>query len=349
MAVREAEPSTILASLDEAAERRAQRLHFESLVIDGCGGIKYEPEHFDRLAAGGVNVLSHTVTWPLSGLREAQRDIAFCRRWIHEHRDRGLLVETVADIKDAFATGREAIVLGPQHSEFIERDTGAIATFFDLGIRIMQLTYQTANWIGSGCGEPNPGGLTRFGRDVIRAMHEVGMVVDLSHCSHPTSMDAVEFAEGPVIFSHASVHAVTPHVRTKKDDVIRALAEKGGVIGLTALSVQNELEPNVRPSMDAFARHVDHLLNLVGPDHIGIGLDFHEHRTPETHAAAHKVNPELGSAYRFEQRRIIELSDFPEAPNITRTLVGMGLGDDEITKILGLNFLRVFEEVWPEG
>jgi membrane dipeptidase len=338
--------SKALQDLTPADRERADELHRSSIVIDCCGSIRREREQFDVLAAGGVTALSQTVPYPMADLPTALQEINTFRRWLDEHPDRAVLARDTADIRAAKADGKAALILGPQHSEFLDRDVSRVGTFHDLGVRIMQLTYQTSNWIGDGCGEANPGGLSRFGQKVVEAMEETGIVIDLSHTSHPTSMDAIEAASGPVICSHANVHALTPHARTKRDDLIKALADKGGVVGLTALSVQNEAAPGQRPNLDQYLAHVQHLLDLVGPDHIGIGLDFHEHRTPEMHAAAHRANPELGSSYTFEERRIVDLTTFEEVPNITRGLVALGLSDDTIRKILGGNFLRVFEQVW---
>ncbi|NED96501.1 hypothetical protein G1H11_14420 [Phytoactinopolyspora alkaliphila] len=332
--------------LDADAEARAQRLHRESLVIDASGVVACEPEHFERTAAGGVDVVNHTVARPGQGLADSLAAINACRRWIDANSGKVRLGLTAQGILDARSEGKESIVLGPQHSEFLGTDLSRVGTFADLGVRVIQLTYQTRNWIGDGCGEPNPGGLSRFGRDVVAEMDRVGVVVDLSHVSHPTSFDAIEAAAGPVILSHAHPAAVTPHVRAKSDDLIKALADKGGVIGLTALSPFNALVPGRWPGLNELRVHFEHLLELVGPDHVGIGFDFDETISYDSWLRSKKANPELATEYSFEQRRIRDLQDSSDALNVTRVLVSIGLDDETIAKILGLNFLRVFAAVW---
>jgi len=332
--------------LDEAAEARAERLHRESLVIDCSGVVAYEPEHFERTGAGGVDVVNHTVARPGQGLAESLAEINTCRRWIDANADRIVLARTADDIIQAKERGQESIVLGPQHSEFLGTDLSRLGTFHDLGVRIIQLTYQNRNWVGDGCGEPNPGGLSRFGRDLVAEMDRVGVVVDLSHVSHPTSFDAIELAAGPVILSHAHPAAVTPHVRAKSDDLIKALADKGGVIGLTALSPFTALTPGVWPGLPELRVHFEHVLNVVGADHVGIGFDFDETITYEHWLHAKQTHPEFVTEHTYEQRRIRDLQDSSQALNITRILVSIGLDDESIRKILGLNFLRVFAAVW---
>ena len=332
--------------LDAEAEARAERLHRESLVIDASGVVAYEPAHFERTTAGSVDVVNHTVARPGQGLAESLAAINTCRRWIDDNADKVGLALSVQDIMDNRNAGRESIILGPQHSEFLGTDLSRLGTFADLGVRIIQLTYQTRNWVGDGCGEPNAGGLSRFGRDLVGEMDRTGVVVDLSHVSIPTSFDAIEAASGPVIFSHAHPSAVTEHIRAKPDDLIRALADKGGVIGLTALSPFTALTPGRWPGLNELRAHFQHLLELVGPDHIGIGFDFDETISYESWLEAKAANPELATEYPYEQRRIRDLQDSSMAMNVTRVLVSLGLDDEAIGKILGLNFLRVFTAVW---
>lgn len=333
-------------ALDATQEARAAELHRRSLVIDASGVVAYEPEHFQRTGSGGVNVVNHTVVRPPDGLHACLNQINECRRWIDANSDRIGLALTVDDIEAGFAQGTEQLIFGPQHSEFLQTDLSLLGTFYDLGVRIIQLTYQTRNWVGDGCGEPNPGGLSRFGRDLVSEMNDMGVVIDLSHTSHPTSFDAIKVSEDPVVLTHAHPAAVTPHTRAKSDELLQAVAESGGVIGLTALSPFTSLEKGQWPGLVELGVHFQYMLDLVGVDHVGIGMDFDETITFESWSEAKKRNPEFQTEYTYEQRRIRSLQDSSEIPNVTRLLVSLGLSDEEIQKILGLNFLRVFKEVW---
>jgi membrane dipeptidase len=335
-------------TLTEEQERRAAAIHREATIVDGSLTLKQDAQHFADARAGGVSATNHTVIWPDRDLPQALREINACRRWIDANPDEVLLATTVRDIEEAKASGREGIIFGPQNTEMIGTDLSLVGTFYDLGVRIMQLTYQRQNWVGSGCGERRDGGVTRFGRELIREMNELGIVVDVSHCGPVTARDAMEISTTPVIFSHAHPNAVSPHVRAKDDDLIRAMADQGGVIGMTAISgfLYDPDRPRERPSLRMLVRHIEHVVNLVGIDHVGIALDFEETNTPEHYEAARRANPELNTGWSWEDKRLHDLTAVSEMPNVTRALVAAGFSDADIKKILGENFLRVFRAVW---
>ena len=229
-------PELVGFSLTEEQERRAVELHRASILVDCSSVLKQEPAHFERAKAGGVTVTNHTVTRVNSDLAQALREINSCRRWIDANADEVLLCLTVDDIYEAKRSGREAVIFGPQNTEFLGADADFVGTFYDLGVRIMQLTYQRQNWVGSGCGEARDGGVSAFGKKVIGQMDELGMIVDISHCGHQTGMDAIELSKNPVLITHGHPAVLSPHVRAKEDYLLKALAAKGGVIGLTAMS-----------------------------------------------------------------------------------------------------------------
>lgn len=335
---------------DEGTVARARELHEASLVINASGVVERADRHFDKARAGGVTALNHTVTIPDVDLEVALNQINLFRRWLDDHQDKGLLCTTVADIYEAKTSAREAIILGPQDSLFLGTQLSRLGTFYDLGVRILQLTYQKRNWVGDGCGEPNPAGLSSFGKALVREMDEMGVLVDLSHCSAPTSYDAIETARGPVVLTHAHPNAVTPHLRAKDDNLLKAIADAGGVVGVTALSAFNRLERGVRPGLAEVIHHIDYLVNLIGEDHVGIGMDYDETNTPEKHAADIARNPELepNPEFAWDDRRVRHLSDSDQMGNITLALLTLGYSDETITKILGTNFLRVFKQVWRD-
>ncbi|MFT4029109.1 MAG: membrane dipeptidase [Protaetiibacter sp.] len=335
-------------TITEDQYARARRIHDEAIVFDGSSVLKEEPAHFERAFAGGVTGTNHTVASPHEGYEEAVADMARCARWIADNSDKGILATTVSDIEEAKRSGREAIVFGPQNAEFLGTELGRLDVAYQLGMRIMQLTYQRQNYLGAGCGETSDAGLSRFGRRVVEEMDELGIVVDVSHCGRATALDAFAASKNPVVFTHAHSSAMSPHVRAKDDDVIRALADQGGVIGITALSAFNAdpAEPTKRQGLTGFLRHVTHVAELVGIDHVGIGLDFDETNTPEKFAADHAKSPELVTVFGWDDKRIHGLADASEEFNVTLALVSAGFSDEEIVKVLGANFLRVFRQVW---
>jgi membrane dipeptidase len=342
--------SDVLAGITLTAdeERRAADLHRRAIVIDGSSVVKEEPEHFVRARDGGVTATNHTVVRPHDDFETAVLAMTGCRHWIDQNADKGLLATTTADIREAKASGREAIIFGPQNTEFIGTDLAKLEAAYVLGVRILQLTYQRQNWVGAGCGEARDGGLSMFGRDLVREMNALGIVVDLSHCGFQTAADAIELSSTPAIFSHAHPAAVTPHIRAKTDDQIRALAAKGGTMGITALSAFNAdpAEPRRRQGLEAFRRHLGHLIDLVGVDHVAIGLDFDETNTPEKFAAEKARHPELDTGFGWDDKRIHDLTHAGEEGQVSRVLVSLGLSDEDVLKILGGNLLRVLHTVW---
>lgn len=335
-------------TIEPEQDERARRIHEQAIVFDCSSVVKEEPAHFERARAGGITGTNHTVTNPHSDFNQAAVDMARCAKWIEANASQGLLATSVSDIEEAKRSGREAIVFGPQNGEMLGTDLGRLDVAYQLGMRIMLLTYQRQNWIGTGCGELQDGGLSRFGRSVVKAMDDLGIVVDLSHCGATTALQAFDLAKNPAVFTHAHPYTPTPHVRAKTDDVLKAMAAQGGVIGITALSAFNAdpAEPRKRPGLKGFLRHVTYVAELVGVDHVGIGLDFDETNTPEKFAADHAISPELDTGFGWDDKRIHDLTESSEALNVTRALVAGGFTDEEIFKILGGNFLRVFKEVW---
>jgi membrane dipeptidase len=338
--------------LSPEQEERARRVHDAAIVVDCSIVIKYDG-FLDRAQAGGVTAANHTVTFPVKGFAESALDIGECRRWIRENSDRAILATSTDDIRRAKAEGKVAVILGPQDAYLIENNLGYLDLLYDLGLRILQLTYQRRNLLGDGCGERADGGLSHYGHQVVERMNERGMVVDLSHCGWKTSADAIEASKAPVIFSHSHPHRLTPHIRNKSDELIRAMADKGGVIGISNYSPIASLESGKRPNVLDMVTHIDYVVNLVGIDHVGLGLDIDEHLTPDS-PLRHQppAFPELrrywggGGAFSYDEIWAEGLGSLDRFPEVTRALVSRGYSDADITKILGGNFMRVFKQVW---
>ena len=348
-----ANPAVVKAlGLDEDAVARALRVYNDTIVVDGSA-VVFElgqtlPYRWDRYTAGGVTVTNHTVTMPDCSWIEAVAEITACRRWISDNSDKVTLCTTTSDIHRAKETGIGGIVFGPQDTSFLEKEIGRLDTVYDLGVRVLQLTYQHRNSVGDGCGEPNAGKLSRFGAEVVRRMEELGILVDLSHTSHPTSFDTIDRSTKPVVLSHAHPAALTPHVRAKSDELLKAIAATGGVVGLTSLSNFVKLrDDGSRPVLMDYIKHVDYLVNLLGPDHVGIGMDLDETNTEEEEVAQSGKYPEFREReFSWDDHLVENLEEAVDFPNVALGLVSIGYDNETIAKILGLNFMRVFEQVW---
>jgi membrane dipeptidase len=336
------------ATMAKPDEKRVEKLHREAIVIDGSIVIDMVPEHFDRVKRGGVTAVNHTVTDPYADLLTSLKEIEFCRRWIAENAEHALLVRSVTDIHEAKRSGREGVIFGPQNTEMIGFDLDLLGTFHELGVRILQLTYQRQNWIGSGCGEKADSGLTQYGRKFVAEMDALGILVDLSHCSAQTAADAAEVSKNPVIFSHAHPYTLSPHIRAKKDDNIKAVAATGGLIGITGLSpyLYYPDKPTTQPTTERYVEHITYVADLVGIDHVSVGLDYDETFTPQKREEGAKKHGALLGQWPWPERRCKDIDDAGDMISITRALVAAGFSDTDVKKVIGGNLMRVFEAVW---
>ena len=349
--------------LTDTEEERAVALHADAVVIDGLAICRnyFETEGYvDHLHRGGVNAGNFTVAHSGTPDFESCVDELVRLRDGVETRDDAVVVESAADLRAAKAAGDIAVIVGFQASRPIGTDLRRLRAFDHLGTRIVQLTYNDQNYVGAGCCERNDGGLTCFGRDLIDELQARNILIDLSHCGDTTTEEAVEYADDPVAFTHVGVRELCPaYGRCKTDEQIRAVAEGGGVIGLTLFPPFVRRDPDTHKILPATIQDVldaiDHVVNLVGSGHVGFGTDINdvyldEGRTPAFSSLRtyRPRNPEV-----FGHGPVDRYDPFPagldrhtKLPNLTRGLVARGYTDDEIRGILGENFLRLFETVW---
>jgi membrane dipeptidase len=195
-------------------------------------------------------------------------------RWmanIERHPDALTQVRTVRQLLEAKEHGRFGIVFGFQDTTPLEGDLDNLRIFQDLGVRVVQLTYNVRNLVGDGCLEPANGGLSRFGHAVVERMNDLGMLVDLSHCGQRTTADGIAASRRPVAITHSGCSAVAPHPRSKDDRELRAMADGGGVIGIYLMPF---LSPGRAATADDVLAHIEHAIDVCGEDHVGIGSDL---------------------------------------------------------------------------
>ncbi len=338
----------LAAQVKVVDEKRVAALHKEAFVIDGSIVIELVAEHFGRAKRGGVTAVNHTVTDPYGDLASALKEMNEFRSWVKANSKDALLALTTDDIREAKRSGREAIILGPQNTEMMGAELSLLGTFHDLGVRVLQLTYQRQNWIGTGCGEKVDGGLSTYGRRFVQEMNELGIVVDVSHCGEQTGADAAAVSKKPVIFSHAHPKKLSPHIRAKSDDNIRAIASTGGVVGITGLSpyLYYPDKPTTQPTIERYVEQITYVAELVGVDHASVGLDFDETFTPQKREEGAKLHGALLGQWPWEQRRCKDLFEAGDMMSITRALVAAGYSDGDVKKVLGGNLMRVFEATW---
>lgn len=331
------------------ASPEALAFHREQIVFDGLSlqyilGDAYVARHVE----GGVTATNLTVATENQSWDHVLRTVDASLERIQRHRD--LVLATVAeDVRAAKRQGRIAVVLGTQGSDFVGSELWRVDILHRLGIRFVGLAYTGATLLGDGCGEPRDAGLTFLGRDFIERVNGLPVLLDLSHSGHRTRAEAVELAARPVC-THSNSFAVHANARNSKDAVISALAAKGGVVGLCGMprSVADE-DPTIRDML----RHLRHYVDLVGADHVGIGLDFtegyqDEYRAgrvvPQTHAWRTRRPDIFGSRDDFfTQPYPRGLHGIRLLPNLTQELMDAGYRPDQIADILGGSWLRAFE------
>ncbi len=293
-----------------------------------------------RHKEAGFDVVVLNVGFGSQGVDDHLRMIAAMRRWLLARPGDYVLLEAASDVERARESGRLAVGFDIEGANAIGDQPSLVQLYYDLGVRWMLLAYNHNNAVGGGCQDAD-GGLTDFGRVVIAEMERVGMLVCLSHTGHRTARDVLAMATQPVIFSHSNCAALRAHPRNISDDLIRACAATGGVVGINGVGAF--LGENDDISSAAFARHVDHVVQLVGAEHVSIALDY-VFDIEELKAFMRTVQdtfpPELG--YGPHQRFVPP----EQIEQIVETLQRLGHRDDDLRLLLGGNLMRLARTVW---
>jgi membrane dipeptidase len=305
----------------------------------------------------GVTAIAVTAWRPHADLATALEEGMFWHLVARKHPNT-LIAYTADDIRDARRDNRVAMIIAAQGGDFIERKLHRIEAFYRLGLRIMLPAYNAANSISGGCLDHDDIGLTRFGELVVEECNRVGLLLDGSHVSKRATMEMMERSNDPIIFSHSNVRALLDTPRNADDEQIRACARGGGVIGLANFGPFTKPANKMEwPSLDDFMPHVDHVAQLTGStDHIGLGSDMSLGTYPdhEHDAWGEPAYPSPGGNYaeavtgnvRSPQRALRDFNCYPQVLNFVDRLLAANYSDQDVQKILGGNFLRVFDRVW---
>jgi membrane dipeptidase len=320
----------------------AHDLFNRSIVIDGLAGTSFA---FDALHASGLTAANLTLAAHNDSFLRAVEWLKDYFAGIEAHADKLLLVRSAADIRRAKAEGRLGLILGFQTAGPVEDDVTNLWVFAQLGIRIVQVTYNQRNLMGSGCYEDNDTGLTYLGKTFVREMNRLGLLVDLSHCGWKTAADVLEVAQQPLVLSHSNPDAKCPISRNVPDELIQGVAATGGVIGMNAHPALCATRPGKRPTLEDFLDVLDYTVNLVGVDHVGLGLDLFEGFAPWQHFRWDRRYDELDNPWGSVERLAVQADMRGIAPGLAER----GYTETDIEKILGLNLLRVFDKVWKSS
>lgn len=262
------------------------------------------------------------------------------------HQSLVLVGSTVKDILDAHRTGRIAMVPSIEGAAPIENELDRLDVLYGLGVRMIGVTYSESNQLGGGIKDPDDAGLTRFGRDAVGRMNRLGLAIDLSHTGDRTAMQTCERSEKPVFLSHSGARALYNELKLKTDDLLRAVAGTGGVIGIEA-SPHTTISPqHPRHSIESVMDHFEYCAELMGIDHVAFGPDtfFGDHVGLHR---AYAANLDAGEEPEHEEVEYVEGLENPsEFPNVIRWLVAHGYSDDDVGKVAGGNILRALGDAW---
>ena len=306
-------------------------------------------------AASGITAVNVTAYGrgddPDSSYEATHVHLAYWRREAEAHPDVLMLAATTAEIEAAKAAGKLALVMGFQDTFMLGTNLARLDEFHGMGVKVVQLTYNLPNLVGEGCLSPGNGGLTGFGRELVAHMSEVGVLVDLSHCGQRTTAEAIDLAPGPVAITHSGCAAVYEHPRSKQDAELRAMADKGGVLGIYMMPFLNPEGPAT--AEDVF-RHIEHAIDICGEDHVGIGSD--NSITPTVNDEAYRTTLKgfaderqrlgIGAPREHEVLFVPELNDPMRMRMVADGLLARGHGAARVEKIVGGNWMRLFGEVW---
>ena len=316
-----------------------------NLVWDNhsCMPLRPQDESFlpqlGQFRDAGVNIVSLNVGFDSVSWENTLPMLRCFRDWLAEHDEHYMLVASTEDISEAKKSGKTGVHFDIEGACALNGRLELIETYYELGVRWMLIAYNQNNIAGGGCQDDDQG-LTDFGREMLDEMARVGMVACCSHTGFKTSMQVMEHTNQPVIFSHSNPAAMWQHKRNISDEAIKACAETGGVIGVNGIGIflgDNEA------TVTNMVKHTDYLVQLVGPDHVGIGLDYVFDRQEVDDFV--KKNPQIFPPEDGYSDGLTMLA--PAAiPELIQGLVELGYDDDVLCKIMGGNHLRVARQVW---
>lgn len=334
-------------TLTTADSRQATARHEQSLVIDGLMISRWSRSVFEDMQRGGLSAVNCTCcVW--EGFRGAIDNIVEWKKWFQENDDLIVQVFEPDDIIKAKASGRVGIILGWQNTSGIEDRVDLLRIFHELGVKVMQLTYNTQNLVGSGCWESRDSGLSDFGRDVVTEMNRLGILVDLSHVGPVTTADAIAFSKKPVAVTHGCPAALFAHPRNKTDEQMRALADAGGFMGLATFTPF--LASGDKSTVDDCIVALEHMIHVMGEESVGIGTDFTQDQDAAFFSYLCKDKgvgrDTTGGKFPGVPPQPRGLERIGQFGNLTGAMMARGWRDDRIERVIGGNWLRFFREVW---
>jgi membrane dipeptidase len=331
-------------------------LYRKSVVIDTlCGPFTSDDEKqndaaLEAVRRSGITAINYTISQRT--FDETVQSLAYVQSLVDKWPDVFLIVRKQPDIARAKNEGKIGVMPGFQYTDFLEQDPSRIETFRNLGVRIMQLTYNNRSNFGDGCLEPGNAGLSKAGLKAVEKMNELGVAVDLSHSGYRTTSEAIAASKKPVLITHSGCASIYAHPRSKPDDVMKALADRGGYFGVYLMPYL-VASPTV-PTREHVINHILGALNICGADHVGIGSDGSIQAvslTPEQKKAfdediARRKKAGIGAPGEDRYPYVPDLTGPDHMEVIAAELQKRGQPSSVIEKVLGANFQRIIGEIW---
>ncbi len=321
---------------------------YSGFIIDGAQYAKWDRSIFKEMRDGGVTCVNVTIVyWETA--RETLSEIGKWNRLFEQNGDLIMQARTADDVRRAKAENKTAITFAFQHCSPIEEDIDLVEIMHTLGVRFMQLSYNNQSVCATGCYEAEDPGITRFGKQVIREMNRVGMVVDMSHSGERSTFHAIELSERPITVTHANPKSWHPALRNKTDDLLKALAESGGMLGFSMYPFH--LRGKSACTLEEFCQMIAQTADLMGIDRIAIGSDLVQGHGDEV--VEWMRNGRWSKALDFGEGTAADAGWPDPVPwftgnrdfgNIAAGLVKHGFSSEDVAKVMGLNWLRFFEE-----
>jgi len=311
-----------------------------SWMVPGANIGSFEPKYINlaRYGRSGANIVGLTVSGDDSDSGITMRILAKELSFIRENPDTYILIETADDVLRAMRENKVGLILNFQGTDPLDRNLEMVEVYRRLGVRQMLIAYNRQNHAGCGCHEPVDPGLSSFGRALVGELNRCGIIVDCSHTGYRTTMDVMEISSDPVVFSHSNAKEINAHDRNITREQAEACARTGGVVGVVGFD--GFLRDNVM-SVSNIVEQIDYYCDIIGSDHVGLGLDwmFWEAFPEFLAATAGRYKPgQYDTEIRFSPPEVL--------PQITETLMARGYTEQDIRKIMGENWLRVARAVW---
>lgn len=320
-------------------------------VFDAMGEIRtiYTMDLVDQILASGTRAIAITLTDPKhdghASFDLLLKDLADYDKYFYDHPSHYIKATRVSDIERAIKEKKLAVFYLIQSSEPIEKDLSRVDTLYNLGLRSVQLTYNTRNYVGDGCYERTDAGISNFGIELIDRLNSTNMLIDLSHAGMKTMKESIEASKKPVIISHSTCRALYQHARNTTDENLKLLADRGGVIGMC--QIRTFMTKEKTNNLQVYFDHIDHAVKVAGIDHVAIGSDRDHRVIPDSEEEIKILLQEEGAQFKpVDWPLYLEKLNGPRRMDVIReNLLKRKYSQNQIDKIMGGNLYRIYNEV----